>query len=605
MSPAFRFSLMWICGALLLVFGALSALGAAYVDGHYLPSNADAFYHARRILDSVMTGAPVIQFDPRIHAPEGSWLTWPWGYDTLLARITALFGPFQDEDKANAILMNLPVAAAPIAIALVLVLARGLRLSTPLAGIAVAGFALLPANFMLYAVGNIDHHFAEQLWLLMTLCASSWFFDARDRLTPGIVLGIVLGTAVAIHNGLFILQLAVLIPYAVGWMRREPLPDRRATLAFAITLCAATLLSCIPSQPWRNGFFEYYTLSWFHAYIGLCTAVIVWLMSRLTSGRRQLLITAGVAIAAAAPILGTALSASRFVTGDLESVEGVIEAASPYRIWHMYGAEWSTKYTSWLMWIAPPAWLINGYWLLRAQDARLRAFAGAAVLFLALYQLQYRFGAMGVASLLLTPLIVVQQLVDRWPARARFASVGAALLLVVALVPTASAWQTQWSKGGDAEYSKVRGLFPALADACRAQPGIALAQLDDGHWITYHTGCSVIGDVFLLTPLHARKRQEIEQLMKLTPAELRRQRPDIRYVMVHHNVQVAAPAGPGQPERPDLENVRRTIPALMRDLLAPGHEFPPGYEMLSESTTPGGRPYARAFVVHPLSSEAP
>jgi len=28
-----------------------------------VPSNADAFYHARRILDVVMTGAPVAQFD--------------------------------------------------------------------------------------------------------------------------------------------------------------------------------------------------------------------------------------------------------------------------------------------------------------------------------------------------------------------------------------------------------------------------------------------------------------------------------------------------------------------------------------------------------------
>src|SRR4051812_7024548 len=118
MSTAFRYSLIWILGAALIVFAALGTLNAAYIDGHYLPSNADAFYHARRILDSVMSGAPVIQFDPRIHAPEGSWLTWPWGFDTLLARITAMFGPFPDENAANRILMNIPVLSAPIGIAL-------------------------------------------------------------------------------------------------------------------------------------------------------------------------------------------------------------------------------------------------------------------------------------------------------------------------------------------------------------------------------------------------------------------------------------------------------------------------------------------------------
>lgn len=605
MSPAFRYSLLWIGGALLLVCGALSTLGAAYFDGHYLPSNADAFYHARRILDSVMTGAPVIQFDPRIHAPEGSWLTWPWGFDTLLARITALFGPFADEDHANAVLMNLPVAAAPAAIALLLVLTRDLRLSTPLAAIACAAFALFPANFFLYGVGNVDHHFAEQLWLMMTLCASAWFFEARERLAPGIVLGIVLGTAVAIQNGLFILQLAVLIPYATGWLRRAPLPERRATLAFAASLIAVTLLCCVPSQPWRHGFFEFYTLSWFHLYIAVCSGGIVVLMRWYGFERRTLLIVTGVALVAGAPILGTVLMASRFVSGELESVQGIIEAMSPYRIWFVYGPDWSTKYNSWLMWIAMPAWLLNAWWLLRTSDARLRAFAGGAVLFLALYQLQYRFGAMGVTALILTPLVALQQFIDHRPGRARLAALGAALLLVVALVPTASAWHTKWSKGGDAEYEKVRGLFPALDARCREQPGIALAQLDDGHWITYHTRCAVIGDVFLLTPLHARKRHETEALMRLTPEELRRQRPDIRYVVVHHNVQIAAPAGPGLPERPDVETVRPGIPALMRDLLAPGDQFPPGFELLSEATTPAGRPYARAFAIHRLPSGSP
>jgi hypothetical protein len=102
-------------------------------------------------------------------------------------------------------------------VALVLTLTRQLRLSTFLSAVAVLAFALLPAVFTLFAVGNVDHHFAEMLWLLMTLCASIWFFESRASLAPALVLAAVLGTAVAMQNGLFILQLIVLLPF-VRWL---------------------------------------------------------------------------------------------------------------------------------------------------------------------------------------------------------------------------------------------------------------------------------------------------------------------------------------------------------------------------------------------------
>ena len=234
MSPWFRYTLLWIAGSAALVFASLGLIQAAYVDGHFIPSNPDAFYHARRILDAVMQDTSVIQFDPRIHAPEGSWLTWPWGFDQLLATITGGFGPYPNEYAASKVLMNIPVAAAPIAVGLLLVLTRQLRLSGLQSAIAVVAFALLPAMFTLFAVGNVDHHFAEMLWLLMTVCASIWFFESRASLAPALVLAAVLGTAVAMQNGLFILQLIVLIPFGWRWLRGEELPEKRPVLVFAV-----------------------------------------------------------------------------------------------------------------------------------------------------------------------------------------------------------------------------------------------------------------------------------------------------------------------------------------------------------------------------------
>ena len=597
MSPWFRYTLLWIVGSAVLVFSSLGMVQAAYVDGHYIPANPDAFYHARRILDAVMQDAWVIQFDPRIHAPEGSWLTWPWGFDQLLATITGAFGPFQNEHAASRVLMNIPVAAAPIAVALVLVLTRQLRLSGLSSAIAVIAFALLPAMFTLFAVGNVDHHFAEMLWLLMTLSASIWFFESRTSLAPALVLAAVLGTAVAMQNGLFILQLIVLVPFGWRWLRGEELPAKRVVLVFAGALLAVTLLMCVPSQPWRRGFFEFYTLSWFHAYIAFCTATVIVLMRFLRHRGLPLAVVTGTALLAALPIVSIAMFGSKFVSGDLESVGGVMEAYSPYRIYFLFGPEQSTRYTSWLMWLAMPAWLLNVYWAVRTRDTRLQVFALASVLFLGLYQLQYRFGSLGSALLLLTPLILVDQIAGRWPARRIFAALGAVTVFVIAYIPTASAWQVTWARGGDPSYDRVRGVFPALERACVAQPGIALALVNDGHWVTFHSKCSVIGDVFLLTEQHARKRAETEALFQLSARQLVDQRPDIRYVFVRHSVEVGAPSFPGGPENPDLEEVRPYLWPLSRDLLAPEPTLPPQFHLVTQVSTPAGRAYARVYEI--------
>jgi hypothetical protein len=603
MTPGFRAALLWIVGSLLLVLGALGMTGAAFADGHYIPSNADAFYHARRVLDAVMNHAPVIQFDPRIHVPEGSWLNWPWGFDSVLAWITEAFGPFADEAAANRVLMNIPVAAAPLAIGLFLLLTRQLRLSTFQSAVGVVFFAALPGVFSLFAVGNIDHHFAELLWLLMTLCALLPFFDSRDSPRPAVLLGLVLGSANAITNGLFILQLAVLLPFAWRWLRGEELPGRRAVLAFAVTLLAVTLLVCIPSEPWRRGFFEFYTLSWFHAYVAACTASTVVLLRLLPRSRRHLVIVLAAASIAAIPVVGAATFGSRFIGGDIEVVNGIIEAHSPYRVWQLFGAQESTRYTSWLLWLAMPAWLLNVYWAFRARTPRLQVFAVASVLFLGLYQFQYRFGSLGVVSLLLTLLLAARELAERRPERGPTLVATTLLIFVIAYVPCGPAWGVDWAKGGDPAYGRVRAMFPSLQSACSARPGVALALVNDGHWITYHTRCSVIGDVFLLTQQHLEKRIETEALFRLTPAELLAQRPDIRYVFVRHEVDVGPPLAPGGPEVPDLETIRPQMAALARDLLASEPRIPSEFHLLATTRTPAGRVYARMYeIVRPAAA---
>lgn len=581
---------------MVMVAGALAMLSASLVDNQYLPANADAFYHARRILDSVFSGNPVIQFDDRIHVPEGSWLAWPWGFDTVMARITSLFGPFASRDDANRVLMNIPPVAAPIAVALVVNIARQLKLHFLLAALFVLGFAALPIAHALFGPGNIDHHFAELLWTLGTLSAGIWFFrSGAPSHAAGVVLGCVLGTSLAIHNSLFILQVPVVLTLALFWLQGAAFPDRPRILGFAGALLAATTLTCIPSEPWRHGFFEFYTLSWFHFYVAACVAIFSVLLSWMPRSGRNIAILGIAAGAALIPLFGALSFGSEFVSGELASIRNITEVNGPYQMYRSYGEMMSTRLLSWMMWLIGPMLLLNLWWVFRLRASELRFVALVGVLGLSLMQLQFRFSVFGEVSMLLTPLLLTGFVAERFPERRIGALLASVLLFGFTFYPTLKNWQTRWQLSGDQAYTWLRPAFPALKSACDEHPGVVLADIDAGHWIRYHSECSVIGDVFLLTPIHAEKALETARMLRLTPAELVAESRDIRYVFVRHSTGLFRDES-GR-EGPDLNILRGRLPALERELLAPDAKLPPQYRMLNEARTSGGQVYARLYEI--------
>ena len=598
MTPAFRYTLLWIAGSMLAVIAALTMLTAGHSNGEFLPSNGDAFYHARRILDSVFSGESVIQFDDRIHVPEGSWLTWPWGFDTLMASITKMFGPFANEAAANRILMNIPPAAAPLAVALVVTITRQLALPFFLALLLVLGFSALPLVFQKFAVGNVDHHFAELLWTLSTLSAGIRFFRAGPPARgAGLVLGCVLGTALAIHNGLFILQIPVSLTLGLFWLRDAPLPARRQMLSFGAALLATTLLVCIPSEPWRRGFFEFYTLSWFHFYIAACVAVFAALLSVMPRNRRNLVIVVVGAGCALLPIVGMLALASEFVSGQLESISTIAEAKSPYVLYQHYGEAMSTRFISSLLWLTGPMLLLNLWWVYRLRDSALQFVAMAGAFGLALMQMQFRLSVFGELPMLLTPLLGARLLAESRVELRRAAMAGCAVLFVVSFYPTLASWHLQWTLGGAYSYPNIRATFPELKKLCAVRPGVVLGNLDTGHWVRYHSQCSVIADVFLLTPQHAAKVVENDRLLSLTPVQLMTDKNPVRYVFAHHTTGLFLDAQ--HVEGPDLDQLRQSLPTLEADLLGPEAALPPQYKKRWEERTPAGQVYARLYEIEP------
>jgi len=596
MTPAFRYTLLWLAGSTLAVFAALTMLSGGYSAGEFLPSNPDAFYHARRILDSLFSGSPVIQFDHRIHVPEGSWLTWPWGFDTLLTSITRLFGPYANEAEANRVLMNIPPVAAPIAVGLVVIIARQLALPFLLTLLFVMGFAALPQVYMQFAVGNVDHHFAELLWTLGTLSAGIWFFSA-ERLSygAGITLGCVLGSALAIHNGLFILQIPIAVTFGLFWLRDIPLPHRFQVIAFGASLLTTTLLVCLPSQPWQRGFFEFYTLSWFHFYIAACVAVFSILLAMIERNTRHFVMVLLGAAAAVLPIVGTLALAGEFVSGELDSIRLIAEARSPY------GVSEFTRFISWLLWLTGPMLLLNVWWIYRRKDPALQFVAIASVMGLALMQAQIRFSVFGDVPMLLTPVLAVRLLCESRPELRRIALAACCALFAVAFYPTIENWQARYTLGGNDAYSNVRSTFPVLKESCAQRPGIVLGDIDTGHWVSYHSQCSVIADVFLLTPQHAAKAFENSRLLAKSPAELLTAKPQVRYVFAHHSVRLVLDE---KGVETNLEELRLQMQRIERDLLGPETNIPPQFKRRWEVRTPAGQIYARLYEIERTQGNA-
>jgi hypothetical protein len=430
------------------------------------------------------------------------------------------------------------------------------------------------------------------MWTAFTICAGIWFFSKRDALAPGIVLGLVLASAIGVHNSLFILQIPVVLMFLLRWMQGEPLPSRRACLAFAASLSLLTIAVCAPSEPWQKGFFEFYTLSWFHTYIAFCTAAFCCAVVYVPHSKLTLWLILGGAALAALPIVGILGFAQKFMSGQLDSIQGIIEVYSPYQLHAKFGPGLSTYIYSWLLWLSAPMVLFNGWLALKVRDPRIQFFAVAATLGLALLQLQFRFHVFGELALVATPLLAIHLAQQRWPALATRILVGGCVAFVLMLVPTYHHWTLYWKPAGYAGYKEFSGAFPVLREACAARPGIVLAGQDAGHWVRYHSSCSVIGDAFLLTPQHAAKVREVDALMALTPEGLLGAPQPIRYVFVFHSADIFR----GVPE-PDLALMRSRLPPLEARLLGPLGGLPPQFRVLWSQETPQGQTFARLFEI--------
>ena len=333
--------LIWIGAAAVLLSLELHWSTQAMFGTEYIPAFGDSFYHMRRILDAVPDLHRFYEFDPRIHAPYGSWITWPWLYDYALAALTGLAVRAFPHLDPVAFLDFFPVAWAAVNAALLLWICRLLELPVAARAIALACFALSPLNGFLHSPGRIDHHFMEMTFVLAAVgTGMSWFREPGSR-TRAVLYGAVLGLAPGMHNGLFLLQLPLLATVGLLWIRRIDIA-RFELAPVCMALAGVTLCVLIPSAPFRAGFFEYYYLSWFHLYVALCTGLLALVMQHRAFSTRALGLFAGLAILLSIPIAAQVIHGMEFVSGQMYRVSEMRETASHKEVpMHRYAARCS------------------------------------------------------------------------------------------------------------------------------------------------------------------------------------------------------------------------------------------------------------------------
>jgi len=528
--------------------------------------------------------------------PEGGLVIWPWAYDFTMAMIVRLGLALHLSSNPLAILVHVPVFAYPVCIGLVGLICRQLRLGAMATTLAMFAMAVFPLNQTLYGIGNIDHHFAENLFVLSSLAAGLAWLRKPESTLRAVIAGIPFGLAPGAHIAMFILQVPLVAAFGIAWLRQMPMP--RNTHAFAISLLVACLAVALPSLSLQQGNFQFQTLSWFQVYIAVCTGTLIVLASRFPARGRGLIGIGAIALLMLVPIAGQIVLANDFFTVKIEGMDDISEVQSPLKLaLQPEGILYVGSFYTLLILLLPVSLALSLWkaWHDRAPERRYFWLASSFGLVLLATQMRLQYYG---SFALFIPLLYV---VDEW-ARTRAQSPpivwgAATLLLAVAAVPgfRMRLFEVQ-VVSGEPYYDVTRDIYPVLAKACAASPGVVLANPNDGHYVRYHSQCSVIANNFLVTKQQERKTREENDLLKLPAAQLASRAPFVKYVYVRRDSMFGQnPEGGlvlmplGDPRFPDLP--------LVQELLAtPADKLPPPFKLLVQEG-PDWAPYARLFAM--------
>jgi hypothetical protein len=534
MSQQAQLLLLWAVCSLIAALAALQFTRAAYEDeaGVWVPVSNDSFYHARRILDAAETPEGLYQFDEKIHAPEGSWVNWPWAYDWAMAKALQGWKELNPDADSMAFLTHVPVYWVFVTAALLLGICIVIGLSVPWTALVMFGYALSPLTMQLHGVGFIDHHYIEYTFVLLTLFTGIYWLNQPEKSVRAALLGITLGCAPAFHTGLFILQAPVLLVLVILWIRHST-PGKDALLTLSSTLILSTLLILIPSEPFRDSQFQFSVLSWFHLYIAAVSTLLIAGLARFEFTTKKLLGLLAIGLTLLIPIWKDTLSGSAFLSGEIILLDKIPEAYSPFRLALEPGGiiEMLNYYS--LFGLLAPLLIVLYLWRgWTAKDGATLFFSVMTLFGLTLLFTQFRLHYFGSFALILGWAVLANEklsIVQRKPLLSFL--VGLIILAGAFSLGINNKMMVKYALGLDPAYEDTFQLFGTLEKACDRNPGIVFTNNNFGHYARFHSSCSVIANNFLMTPLHEQKIRQMQALIQLSPEEFLIQAPaDVRYI---------------------------------------------------------------------------
>jgi hypothetical protein len=600
-----KFAGLWLLIGLIAAGVCSLTWTSAHLGDEYVPFSNDSFYHARRILDTVADPASFYQFDSKIHAPEGSVIVWPWAYDYAMAWLVRAGLALGVSDSPIGILVWLPVLATFVSMGLLLLLARRLGLTGPFIVIAGLATALLPLTQYMHSVGQIDHHYAEYIFVLATLACGLRWLQRPDDARAAIIIGVVLGAAPIINNGLFILQLPVLATLLLLWLQDTRMPLRSALL-FAGALPLTTLAIVIPSLPFRLGLFEYYTLSWFHLYVAFGSAAVAVALAAFSRNKRNVALLAGGAVVLLLPLVHQIVLVHGFLGAKIERLDSIAEMrALPPMLLTADGRSGLAKMYSLLVFLTPATAIYCAWRGWRERTTPRLLFWIACLCGLTLMLMQVRLQYFGSFVLYLPLLVLAQACSKRWEQRNKLVVLSTSLVFLLAYWMCARyTLIAPLPVGGDPNFRAMRPILEDLRKACAQDPGIVLADNDAGHMIRYYTECSVIANNFLLTPQHEQKIRQIDYLTSVPANAFPGVAPFVRYIFVRPLSVIR-----GQHETSYMSFSRRRAPLINDLLLKPLDQVPSNYELIEQaalaySNMEGAVPFMRLYKMNPVAPRA-
>lgn len=501
-------NLFYFCGLLPLIcllafYLAAGSSLVATIDGTFIPTHADPFYHATRILEA-LNSYWITEYDKSIHFPHGAWVTWPWGFDWIMARILNILMLFFSQEPMK-LLAYIPPFWFIINTLLVVAICSSIKLSRTSQIIASLCFIFIPINSEIHLLGRIDHHFMEMFvvlsYLLLTI---NWLKNQGKKKYP-ILLGICLGFSFIIHNGFFILLIPIAASLLICWITNIPFPQKTKSLLLSFLI--SFVLFALPSKPIWHFYFEFYLFSWFHVYIAAAFILTCLFIINNKFSYQNILFLMFAFLVLLLPFIGKILHGFSFISGNIEYYENVSEVKSLFSLNRKMriSVEKALSIYSWLLFILPVNIGIIFIWFRRNFNNSYKSFIICYSLFASILVLnQLRFHYYGTLLLFIPGLFLLEKGRNIWfinnPRRKKIV---AAFFILFALAGTQNLFPVRTPP----EFYKYAYITSKkIYNSCINNNSSILARHNVGHFFRYHTKCKVFANSMMLTD------QDIEQI---------------------------------------------------------------------------------------------